>query len=299
VLGFLEKQAPGNEEWTPTLIARELTLAMGTVRWALKKLKDDGKVFYRPMGKVHLYAATRQFTDDFNRLFKAHGTNQLYEVHGLTMMIKRDGANATPLGGGLGESDGMGGGFVAEGGVVRAGWGVRKAGKGETSFQLSRDSLVVWSSFTNCPCDYDRFVAWLARVDGFCLSRRWPGVEGNLGRWRLLQYGFNQDYLRFRNDSPTECVSLQGFKSWFARVYQKKEMDVLRSEIHSREEKTLEEFVGIFNGSMTTVQVIQRQELLTRQLSTLQASQGDMIKVIGRLADKVDELLRKRSSAEH
>jgi hypothetical protein len=77
-----------------------------------------------------------------------------------------------------------------------------------------------------------------------------------------------------------------------ARVYEKKESGVLRSDIHSREEQTLEKFVGLFNGSMTTLQVMQHQELLVRDLNSLQVSQGELIKRIGVLADKVDKLAK-------
>lgn len=271
VLSFLEAQP---EEWTPTQIAKELKpMPIGTIRWALKKLKENGKVFYRPEGIVHFYAATRRFTDDFNRMFKAHGTKNKYEVHGLSLKLSGDFANVIP-----------------QGGVVRAKFDYYG---GVTSFQVSRETLMVWGSFTSRPLDFDRFVLWLAAVEGFCRARGWVGFEGNLERWKVVQYGFNRDWKRFRNDSPTRCVSLQGFHNWFARVYEKEGLGVLREEIHSIDERSLEQFVGLCDGSMTSVQVMQHLELVTRSLNTAQAVNADMVRVIGRLTDRVEALTKE------
>lgn len=271
ILSFLEARP---EEWTPTQIAKELKpMPIGTVRWALMKLKQKGKVFCRPEGIVHFYAATRRFTDDFNRMFKAYGTKNKYEIHGLTLKLSGDFANAIP-----------------QGGVVRDGFDYYG---GRVSFQLSRETMMVWGSFTGRPLDFDRFVLWLAAVDGFCRARGWPIIEGGLAVWRVVQYGFNRDWKRFRNDSPTRCVSLQGFKSWFARVYEKEGLGVLREEIHSSDERSLEQFVGLCDGSMTGVQIMQHMELVTRSVNTAMAVNTDMVKVVAKLVDKVETLTKE------
>jgi len=268
VLSFLEAQP---EEWTPTQLSKELRIPQGTVRWILKKLKENNKVFYRPVGKVHLYAATRQFTDDFNRMFKAYPTDKLYEIHGLSLKLGGNFANALPEGGG----------------VVRDGFDYYG---GRTSFQLSVGTFMVWGSFTGRPLDWDRFLLWLSAVDGFCRARGWPVFDGNLGKWVVVQYGFNRDWKRFRNDSPTRCVSLQGFKKWFARVYQKEGLGVLREEIHSIDERSLEEFVHLVDGSMTSVQVMNFLEMVVRSLNESHAINADMIKRLGKLTDSVQGL---------
>jgi len=271
VLSFLEAQS---EEWTPQQLSKELGIPRGTIGWRLSQLKNEGKVFYRPAGKIHFYAATRQFTDDFNKLFKAYDTKKLYEIHGLSLKLEGDFANTIPLG-------------EVRRGVVRDSFDYYG---GRTSFQLSVGTFMVWGSFTNRPLDYDRFVLWLSAVDGFCKARRWASIEGNLAQWRVVQYGFNRDWKRFRNDKPTECVSLQGFQSWFARVYQKKELGVLREEIHSRDERSLEEFIHLVDGSMTSVQVMNFLELVVRSLNETHAVNADMVKRIGTLADADSKL---------
>jgi hypothetical protein len=271
LLSFLEAQP---EEWTPTQLSKELHIPRGTVGWALRKLKKDGKVFFRPVGKVHFYAAGRRFTDDFNRMFKAFPTDKRYEIHGLSLKLNVKGidiANRIPLGGG----------------VVRDSFDYYG---GRTSFQLSAETLMVWGSFTDRPLDWDRFLLWLSTVDGFCNARGWATIEGNVERWLVVQYGFNRDWKRFRNDSPTRCVSLQGFKSWFARVYQKEGLGVLREEIHSTDERSLEEFVHLVDGSMTSVQVMNFLELVVRSVNESHAIETDMIKRLGSLADTVQGL---------
>jgi len=270
VLSFLEAQA---EEWTPQQLSKELRMPRGTVGWVLSELKKNGKVFFRPAGKIHFYAATRQFTDDFNRLFKAYDTNKLYEIHGLSLKLEGDFTNMIP-----------------QGGVVRDGFDYYG---GRTSFQLSAETFMVWGSFTDRPLDWDRFLLWLSAVDGFCRAQGWPVFEGYFRKWLVVQYGFNRDWKRFRNDSPTKCVSLQGFKTWFARVYQKEEKGILREEIHSREEHSLEEFVHLVDGSMTSVQVMNFLELVVRSLNESHAINTDMVKRIATLADQIEKLRQR------
>lgn len=286
VLDFLESRLEGDEQWSPKVIAKELDIPEGTVRWCLKKAKENGRVFYIPKGRVHLYASTRRFSDDFNRLFKAYGTKQRYEIHGLTLKLtaksmgKRSFANTIPLGG-----------------MVRS--KIPYFG-GETSFQLSKTTFMVYGGFTDRPLDYDRFVLWLSAVDGYCHAKGWPSIEGNMECWKVVQYGLNQDRKRFRNDSPTRCVSLQGFKNWFARVYEKEELGVMREEIHSREEKTLEEFVTLASGGMTSVQILNYLGLVTTSLNNQTKVSVDIIKELGKLKDQMvaltDELKKLKRS---
>ena len=286
ILNFLESRLIGDEQWSPKVIAKELDIPEGTVRWCLKKAKNNGKVFYIPKGRVHLYASTRRFSDDFNRLFKAYGTKQRYEIHGLTLKLtaksmgKRGFVNAIPLGGMLRNK------LDYHGGV--------------TSFQLSKTTFMVYGGFTDRPLDYDRFVLWLSMVDGFCNAKGWPSVEGNLRCWKVVQYGLNQDRKRFRNDSLTRCVSLQGFKNWFSRVYEKEELGVLREEIHSREEKSLEEFVSLASGGMTSVQVLNYLAMVVASLNNQVGINTDMVKRIGKLTDQMitltDEIKKLKNS---
>jgi len=279
VLSFLEAQP---EEWTPSQLAKELGMPRGTVGWILQKLKVDGKVFFIPRGKIHCYAATKRFTDDFNRMFKAYPTDKKYEIHGLSLKLQGvQFTNTIPLGGG--EK------------VVRDGFDYYG---GHTSFQLSKETFMIWGSFTDRPLDYDRFVLWLSAVEGFCKARGWAGIEGNIGKWMVVQYGFNRDWKRFRNDSPTTCVSMQGFKQWFARIYEKEGLGVLREEIHSREEKSLEEFCHLVDGSMTSVQVMNFLELVVRTVNESHAINTELTKQIWRLSDRVDKLIEKRGAAQ-
>ena len=272
VLSFLEAQP---EEWVVKEIARELRMPRGTVSWVLSNLKKQGKVFYRPVGKVHFYAATRRFSDDFNRLFKAYKTKRAYEIHGLTLKLKGGFTNLIPVGGG----------------VIRDRMPFYG---GMTSFQLSRETFMVWGGFSDRPLDFDRFVLWLAWLDGCCAVRGWPRFEGNMGDWSVVQYGLNRDWKRFRNDSPTHCVSLQGFKLWFARCYEKERLGVMREEIHSREERSLEEFIQLVDGSMTSVQVMNFLELVVRALNTSHVVNQDLVKRIAILTDKIETLSKER-----
>jgi hypothetical protein len=55
ILDFLESRPSSDVYWCPKIIAEELGLNVSTVRWVLKKLLDDSKVFWIPKGRVHLY----------------------------------------------------------------------------------------------------------------------------------------------------------------------------------------------------------------------------------------------------
>ncbi len=281
ILGFLESRPSSDAYWCPTIIAKELGLNVSTVRWTLKKLLDDSKVFWVPKGRVHLYASTRRFSDDFTRLMKLHPPTERYEIHGLTLKVtaeslgKKSFANAIPVGG-----------------VVRDGWkGVGGVGTGETRFQLSAGTLMVYGSFTNLSLDFDRFLVWLARVDGFLAARRWPRVDGNLRLWVVCQFGLNRDYRRFRVDGLVRSVSLQSFQDWFARIYDKELPGgerVLRVEVHSNyEERSLEQFIGLMNGDLSVVEVTNLLRTVTEASNNNTRALAEVVKRVGKLSDVV------------
>lgn len=286
MLDFLEA-AP--EEWTPTCLAAELGMPRGTVSWVLSRLKRDGKVIYRKAGICNFYSASKRFSDEFTRLFKKLGTANRYQVHGLTLKLKGDFANAVPVGGEgrLGKVLGV----RRVRGVLR--W--RFCYRGATvSFQLSRLTLMVWVRCSEDPLDYDGLLCLFSMVDGFLFAAGLPCVLGNMSRWSVVQYGFNRDWKRFRNDTPTSCVSVQGFMNWFARVYDKKSMGVLREEIHSREERSLEEFISLVDGSLTSVQVMNFLAVLSRNLNSLQKSNFELAGQVRGLTEKIETLTKKR-----
>jgi hypothetical protein len=60
--------------------------------------------------------------------------------------------------------------------------GLGGLGTGEMRFQLSAKCLMVWGSFTSLSLDFDRFLVWLAMVDGFLAARKGPiGVFVRMG----------------------------------------------------------------------------------------------------------------------
>lgn len=77
---------------------------------------------------------------------------------------------------------------------------------------------------------------------------------------------------------------------WFGRVYEKEGLGVLREEIHSQEVKTLEQFVGMFDGAMTSTQVMQLVAMVATNLNSTQKTLADLIRRIGVLADREEEL---------
>jgi hypothetical protein len=281
VLDFLEQRPSIDAYWCPKLIAEELGLNFNTVRWALRRLLRDNKVFWIPKGKVHLYASSRRFSDDFSRLMKLHPPKNRYEIHGLTLKITAESlgmkalANAIPVGG-----------------VVRDSWkGVGGDGTGETRFQLSARSLVVYGSFTNLSLDFDRFLVWLARVDGFLAARKWPRIEGQLKLWVVCQFGLNKDFRRFRADGLVKAFSLQSFQDWFARVYDKELPDgehVLRAEVHSNsEERSLDQMIALMNGDLSVVEANNLLRIVTEATNNNTKALGEVIKRIGQLSDAV------------
>jgi hypothetical protein len=281
ILDFLESRPSSDAYWCPKIIAEELGLNVSTVRWALKKLLEDNKVFWIPKGRVHLYASTRRFSDDFTRLMKLHPPTHRYEIHGLTLKItaeslgKKSFANAIPVGG-----------------VVHDGWkGVGGAGTGETSFQLSAGTLMVYGGFTNLSLDFDRFLVWLARVDGFLAARKWPRIDGNLRLWVVCQFGLNRDYRRFRVDGLVTSISLQSFQDWFARIYDKElpgGEHVLRVEMHSNhEERSLDQLIALMNGDLSVVEVTNLLRTVTAASNNNTRALAEVVKRVGKLSDAV------------
>jgi hypothetical protein len=281
VLDFLEQKPSSDAYWCPKMIAEELGLNCNTVRWVLRKLLKDNKVFWIPKGKIHLYAPTRQFTDDFSRLMKLHPPKDRYEIHGLTLKItaetlgKKAFANAIPVGG-----------------IVRDGWkGVGGNGTGETRFQLSSKSLVVYGSFTNLSLDFDRFLIWLARVDGFLAARKWPRLDGQLKFWIVCQFGLNKDSRRFRADGLVKAFSLQSFQDWFARVYDKElpgGEHVLRTEVHSNhEDRSLDQMIALMNGDLSVAESNNLLRTVTESSNNNTKALVEVIKRVGQLGEVV------------
>jgi hypothetical protein len=282
ILDFLESKPSSDAYWCPKLIAKELGLNYSTVRGAIKELLAENRVFWIPKGKIHLYASTRRFTDDFTRLMKAHQPTKRYEIHGLTLKLtaeslgKKSFANMIPVGGG----------------VVRDGWkGVGDEGTGETRFQLSLGTLMVYGGFTNLSLDYDRFLVWLARVDGFLAARKWPRIDGFLRYWVVSQFGLNRDFRRFRADGLAKAISLQSFQDWFARVYDKELPSgehVLRAEVHSNgEERSLDQMIALMNGDLSVVEANNLLRTVTEATNNNTKALGEVIKRIGQLSDAI------------
>jgi hypothetical protein len=290
ILNFLQTTMPGDEEYTPTVLAETLKIPQGTVRGTLKRLKDEHKVTWRPRGSVHLYIAANRCSDDFKRLYNLHGAGTKYQIHGLTLKLEAEKIGKTEFTdyksncneegvGGVGTS------AVASEAFESDGWnGKGGKGTGETHFQFSRKTLMIYCGCSNLPMDYDEFILWLKKCDGFLAGKRWPGLENQWREWVVVQYGLNQDHKVFRNDSPTRAVSLKGFEGWFARVYEK-ENRMLRDEIHSaslqEDAKSLEQFVHLASGGMTAVQIYQMIPKFILALNDTQKTNGDLVRAVG------------------
>ena len=303
VLAFLEGQPFGNEYWCPKVIAetlvkqRKYVVAESTVRGVLKKLRSEGKVFMVDKGKVHLYASSRRFSDDFNYMFKNFGVrynrNERYQIHGLHLQLTAEAAgfesfkNALPLGGG--------GWDVVKGGVLDS-WEFEG---GSTTVQLYDSLLIVQVNCSGCPMDLDRFIGWLAQLDGWLLAKRWPRIQGNLSKWLAVQYGFNLDYLKINYDKPPVAITLQGFRNWFYRVYDKTLNDgsnVIRSEIHSKEAVEVPAFLTMASGSMSYVHVMNLVQGTAHQMDNAVNRLSDLERALVRMASNFDSLSKELKS---
>jgi hypothetical protein len=156
---------------------------------------------------------------------------------------------------------------------------------------LSGGTLMVYGSFTNLSLDFDRFLVWLARVDGFLAARQWPRIDGNLRLWVVCQFGLNRDYRRFRVDGLVKSVSLQSFQDWFARVYDKDLPGgerVLRVEVHSNhEERSLEQLIALMNGDLSVVEVTNLLRTVTEASNNNTRALAEVVKRVGKLNDAV------------
>jgi len=302
VLYFLEGQPFGNEYWCPKIIAESLNkngyhVAESTVRGVLKQLRAQGKVFCVEKGKVHMYASSNRFSSDFNYLFKNFGvryaSKDRYQIHGLNLQLTaqsvglEDFKNALPLGGG---------GWDERLGKVMDCWDFVG---GSTTVQLYRGLLEVQVNCSGSPMDLDRFIGWLAQLDGWLLAKRWPRVEGNLGRWMCVQYGFNQDFLKITFDKPPVAISLQGFRNWFYRVYDKELDDgskVIRSEIHSKEAVEVPAFLTMASGSMSYVQVMNLVQGTAFQMDNAVNRIGDIERAMSRMAKNFEDIEKQLRS---
>lgn len=299
VLDFLESRPEGDEYWCPKNLAEKLStqgpkMAESTVRGILRQLKTTGKVFYVPKGKIHLYAASRRFSNDFNYMFKNFGTKtqtkERYQIHGLNLQLTAASVglenfkNALPLGGLVWDDRGQ---------KVMDCWDFVG---GCVTVQLYRELLEVQVNCSGSPMDLDRFVGWLAQLDGWLLAKRWPRVQGNFAHWVIVQYGFNKDYLKMCFDKPPVAVSLQGFKTWFYRVYDKVLDDgsqVIRSEIHSKEAKDLDSFLSMASGSMSYVQVMNLVQNVAMAMNNSVSRLTDLERAMVRMASNFDSIEKR------
>lgn len=285
VLKFLEQAHDGRTDWSPKDISEELKANYSSVRFECRELFRRNMVVAIPKGKFTEYRASKIAHDDISRLKTAYPTiGERPKFHGLTLKLTADKlgkptferaiTNTLPLGG-----------------VVRAKMrGVAGVGTRETSFQLSKACLMVYCSCTNMPMDYDDFVTWLARVDGFLESKGWPRLMHNLELWVSRQFGFSSDYKLKEANGLVKSVSLKGMWSWYAEVYEKKMPNgetVLRAGVHSTEEQTMASIVGMMNGDISRVyaedllrQTTQAQNVNTRYLQ-------ETVKAVGKVRDDI------------
>lgn len=287
VLDFLQNRPKGDEWFCPKVLASKkyLNIPEGTVRRSLKILLEKRLVLRMDKGRLHFYAAARLMDGDFNRLIHAYGTSNKWQVHGLTLKLQAKDvdledfsqliANARPLGG--------------EGWVVRESYGVRD--KGLTSFQLSRETLMVWCGCSLEPMDYDRFCLWLKGLDMWLLCHGWARIEGNLRKWSVVEFGLNDDFKVVRVDKGI-CVTLKSFQGFLARIYDKPELgeNIVRQEVHVREERALEDMLGLVSGGMNYAQTMGSLGLIANSLDNNNATQRDMVRAIGQLKDMWGEL---------
>ena len=295
VLKFLERSPEGRSDWTPKEIAAELKANYSSVRWVCSQLLAQNKVVRLPKGQYTEYRATKVMHDGISRLMAAYPTGgERYKFHGITLSLFAEKlgkktfpeavTNTIPLGG-----------------MVRARWaGDGGIGTRETSFQLSKGCLMVWCGCTNKPMDYDDFVTWLARVDGFLTAKGWPRIEGNVELWESKQFGFSNDYRLKEANGLVKAVSLKGIWAWYAEVYEKKMPNgetVLRAGVHTTESQTLASIVGMMNGDISRVQA----EDLLRQTSQAQNNNTkylqETVKAVGKIRQELSTGKRPATGA--
>ncbi len=251
VLKFLEQTRDGRTDWSPKDIADELKANYSSVRFECRELFRHNMVVAIPKGKFTEYRASKIAHDDISRLKNAYPTTgERPKFHGLTLKLTADKLGKTTFDKAITNT-------IPLGGVVRAKMrGVAGVGTRETSFQLSKACLMIYCSCTNMPMDYDDFVTWLARVDGFLESKGWPRLMHNLELWVSRQFGFSKDYKLREANGLVRSVSLKGMWEWYAEVYEKKMPNgetVLRAGVHSTEEQTMASIVGMMSGDISRV----------------------------------------------
>ena len=101
----------------------------------------------------------------------------------------------------------------------------------------------------------------------------------------MSQFGLNFDSRRVRADNLTKAVTLQGFKGWFARIYDKKELGVVRTEIHSNEERSLENLLALLSGGLSQAHGMSNFGAVASSMNNLYAQNRDMMVRIGKLTD--------------
>lgn len=294
VLNFLETLPLSEQlDWCPSLIAQELGINASTVRGALKELLFENKVIVYPKGREHYYCSTKRYSDEFNRLMKIYPPSERWELHGLTLKLESDAL-------GISEFPNT----LPVGGVIKErGWpGMAGEGTGETSFQLSKRTLMVYMSCSFAPLDYDGWLLWLKQVDGYLSGKGWPRLLGdNFKFWKQCQTGLNHDHEKVRIDSYVEAITLKSFDDWFARVYGKKlasGKDVVREEIHINGERSLEKMVQILSGSMHTVMVDNKVEGAAEAVNNNTATLGEQQKKLKEIAQKIDGLKKTGVASE-
>jgi hypothetical protein len=286
VLNFLETSPLSSAlDFYPAKIAVELGLNPSTVRGVLKEMLKDHKVMVYPKGREHYYCATKRYSDEFTRLMKIYPVSERWELHGLTLKLEAKElgleyfTNTLPVGG-----------VIKERGWV----GVGGQGTGETSFQLSRCTLMVYISCSLAPLDYDGWMLWLKQVDGYLCAKQWPRLLGdNFRFWVQCQTGLNHDHQKVRVDSYVHAVSLQVFDEFFARVYNKRLVngkEVVREEIHVNGEKNLEKLLQGLAGSMHSVMVDNKVEGTAEAVNNNTAALGDQGRKLRDIEKKLDSL---------
>jgi len=284
ILEYLEVRT---DEVTPSQLAKELGLPGGTVRWNLQNLRRQGKVIQRKVGIYSFYSASKQFSDEFTRLYKIHGAGEKYQIHGLSLKLEKDFSEHFANTSTLGVVRNIGGRFLA--------WSVCYLGR-RVSFQLSLGTLMCYVDTSEAPLDFEEFLLFLSFLDGHLSSLGLPTIRGEVAFWRVVQYGLNKDYRIFRNDSPMQSVSLKGFGDWFARCYEKEFPDGstrLREEFHGREERSLEEFATIISGGLTSTQILNAIYIYSQSVNSLQRSVAELVKRFDRLEREMEEAAKR------
>jgi hypothetical protein len=287
VLKFLERCPEGRTDWSPKDISAELKVNYSSVRSVCRILLKDNKVVALPKGQFTEYRATKLARDDVARLMAAYPIGgERYKMHGISLSLFAEKLGKSTFGETICNK-------LPLGGMVRTRWaGIAGVGTRETSFQLSKGCLMVYCGCTNMPMDYDEFVAWLARVDGFLIAKGWPRIEGNLELWESKQLGFSNDYRLKEANGLVKAVSLKGIWAWYAEVYEKKMPNgetVLRAGVHTNDSQTLASVVGLMNGDISRVQA----EDLLRQTTAAQNNNTKYLQETVRAVGKVREDIAK------